>query len=225
MGGIPTDVHGHVQADEKGKIIQGFFAAGECACVSVHGANRLGTNSLLDAVVHGRRTGKTMKEYLRDAEFLPLPDDAGKADREYFDLLFKSEGKEDANKIRTTLKSEMMAKCGVFRNEKDLKELIQTIEGMKDNFKHVRMMYKKGNFNTELMELMELRNLLEFSELIALGAHERQECRGAHWRIDFPKRDDVKWLKHTFAFKTDKGTKLKYKPVTILNYQPQERKY
>jgi succinate dehydrogenase / fumarate reductase flavoprotein subunit len=225
MGGIPTDVRGHVLADEKGKVVQGFFAAGECACVSVHGANRLGTNSLLDAVVHGRRTGKTVKEYLRDAELLPLPDDAGKADKEYFDHLFTGEGKEDANKIRTTLKSEMMSKCGVFRNEKDLKEVIQIIEGLKDNFKHVRMMYKKNNFNTELMELMELRNLLEFSELIALGALERQECRGAHWRTDYPKRDDVKWLKHTLAFKTAKGTKLKYKPVKILNYQPQERKY
>jgi succinate dehydrogenase / fumarate reductase flavoprotein subunit len=225
MGGIPTDVHGHVLADEKGKIITGFYAAGECACISVHGANRLGTNSLLDAVVHGRRTGKTINQFLRDAELLPLPDDADKADKEYFAKLFTGKGKEDPNTIRTTLKLEMTNKCGVFRNEKDLKEALETIHGLRERFKDIKMTYLKTNFNTELMEIIELGNQLEYSELIALGALERQECRGAHWRTDHPKRDDVKWLKHTFAFKTDKGTKLKFKPVTILNYQPQERKY
>ncbi len=225
MGGIPVDVYGHVLADEKGKIIQGFYAAGECACVSVHGANRLGTNSLLDAVVHGRRTGKTMKEFLKDAELLPLPNDVGNADKEYFVKLFTGTGKEDPNKIRTTLKAEMTNKCGVYRNEKDLKEALETIHGLRERFKDVRMTYLKNNFNTELMEIIELGNQLEYSELIALGALERKECRGAHWRTDHPKRDDAKWLKHTFAFKTDKGTKLRYKPVTILNYQPQERKY
>jgi succinate dehydrogenase / fumarate reductase flavoprotein subunit len=225
MGGIPTDIHGKVLANEKGKVVQGFFAAGECSCISVHGANRLGTNSLLDAVVHGRRTGKTIKEFLKEAELLPLPEDAAKADREYFDKLRSAGGSEDANKIRTTLKSEMMNKCGVFRNEKDLKEVFNTIKELQQRFKNVRMSYKKNNFNTELMEIMELGNLLEFSEVIVLGAIARQECRGAHWRTDHPKRDDVKWLKHTFAFKTAKGIELKYKPVTILNYQPQERKY
>jgi succinate dehydrogenase / fumarate reductase flavoprotein subunit len=119
----------------------------------------------------------------------------------------------------------MMNKCGVFRNEKDLKEALNSIKELQEKFKNVRMSYKKNNFNTELMEIMELGNLLEFSEVIVLGAIARQECRGAHWRTDHPKRDDVKWLKHTFAFKTAKGIELKYKPVTILNYQPQERKY
>jgi succinate dehydrogenase / fumarate reductase flavoprotein subunit len=225
MGGIPTNIYGNVLADEKGTVVKGFFAAGECSCISVHGANRLGTNSLLDAVVHGRRTGKTMNEYLKTAELLPLPSDAGERDRKYFDKLFTVKGIEDADKIRKTLKSEMMSKCGVFRNEADLKTLLGTIHELREKFKHVGLVYTGKNFNTELMEVFELGNLLEFSELIALGALERKECRGAHWRTDHPKRDDVNWLKHTLAFKTDKGTQLKYKPVTILNYQPQERKY
>jgi succinate dehydrogenase / fumarate reductase flavoprotein subunit len=225
MGGIPTNVHGNVLANEKGKIITGFFAAGECACVSVHGANRLGTNSLLDAVVHGRRTGKTMKQFLRDAELLPLPKDAGEKDKAVIEQLFATTSGENTDKIRITLKAEMTLKAGVFRNEKDLKELLNIIHSLRAQFKSIHMMHKGKNFNTELMEILELGNLLEFSELIALGALERTECRGAHWRTDFQKRDDVKWLKHTFAFRTEKGTVLKYKPVTILNYQPQERKY
>jgi succinate dehydrogenase / fumarate reductase, flavoprotein subunit len=225
MGGIPTNNYGNVLANEKGKIINGFFAAGECACVSVHGANRLGTNSLLDAVVHGRRTGKTMKKFLRDAELLPLPKDAGEKDKAVIEQLFATTAGENTDKIRTTLKAEMTLKAGVFRNEKDLKELLNIIHSLRAQFKSIHMMHKGKNFNTELMEILELGNLLEFSELIALGALERTECRGAHWRTDFAKRDDVKWLKHTFAFKTNKGTVLKYKPVTILNYQPQERKY
>lgn len=225
MGGIPTNVYGNVLADEKGKIIKGFFAAGECACVSVHGANRLGTNSLLDAVVHGRRTGKTMNEFLKTAELLPLPSGVGEQDKASFTKLFAGKGTENTDNIRNTLKLGMTAKCGVFRNETDLKSLLGTIHELRERFKNVGLMYSGTNFNTELMEVIELGNLLEYSELIVLGAIERKECRGAHWRTDFPKRDDVNWLKHTFAFKTDKGVKLKYKPVTILNYQPQERKY
>jgi succinate dehydrogenase / fumarate reductase flavoprotein subunit len=225
MGGIPTNVWGNVLADEKGSIVIGFFAAGECACVSVHGANRLGTNSLLDAVVHGRRTGKTMLKFLREAEFSPLPKDAGEKDKNEFTRLFESTGNESADKIRTTLKTEMMLKTGVFRNEADLKAMLDIVHNLQEKYKDVKIMDKGRNFNTDIMEVIELGHLLEFSEIIVLGALARHECRGAHWRTDHPKRDDVNWLKHTFAFKTDKGIELKYKPVTILNYQPQERKY
>jgi succinate dehydrogenase / fumarate reductase flavoprotein subunit len=225
MGGIPTNVWGNVQANEKGMIVKGFFAAGECSCISVHGANRLGTNSLLDAVVHGRRTGKTMLKFLKETEFSPLPKDAGEKDKNEFVRIFESTGNESANKIRTTLKTEMMVKAGVFRNESDLKAMLDIIHNLQEKYKDVKMMDKGKNFNTDIMEVIELGHLLEFSEIIVLGAIARQECRGAHWRTDNPKRDDVNWLKHTFAFKTDEGIELKYKPVTILNYQPQERKY
>ena len=225
MGGIPTDNFGNVLADEKGTVIKGFFAAGECACVSVHGANRLGTNSLLDAVVHGRRAGKTAAKFLRDAELMPLPKDTDSADKEVFEKLFATKSGENTEKLRTRLKEEMMNKCGVFRNEADLKSMLETVHELKDKFRNIHMMNKGTNFNTELMEILELRNLLEFSDAIVVGALARQECRGAHWRTDHPKRDDVNWLKHTLAFKTEKGIELKYKPVTILNYQPQERKY
>ncbi|MCX6160853.1 MAG: succinate dehydrogenase flavoprotein subunit [Ignavibacteriae bacterium] len=225
MGGIPTDLYGNVLADEKGAIVKGFFAAGECACIFVHGANRLGNNSLLDAVVHGRRTGKTIVKYLRDAELLPLPKDVEKKDKAMFKKLYATTSGENADKIRVRLKEEMTNKCGVFRNEKDLLSMLDTVHELKEKFKNIHMMHKGIVFNTELMEIIELSNLLEFSDAIVTGALERKECRGAHWRIDHPKRDDVNWLKHTIAFKTDKGIELKYKPVTILNYQPQERKY
>ncbi|HWQ81538.1 MAG TPA: succinate dehydrogenase flavoprotein subunit [Ignavibacteria bacterium] len=225
MGGIPTDLYGHVLADEKGTIVKGFYAAGECACVSVHGANRLGTNSLLDAVVHGRRTGKTLVKYLREAEFSPLPGDAEKKDREMFANLYGTSSGENADKIRLRLKEEMTNKCGVFRNEKDLNSMLDTIHELEHKFKSVHLSCKGKVFNTELMEIIELGNLLEFSDAIVTGALARQECRGAHWRTDHPKRDDVNWLKHTIAFKTEKGIELKYKPVVINKYQPQERKY
>ena len=225
MGGIPTDINGFVLADGKGKRAEGFFAAGECACVSVHGANRLGTNSLLDAVVHGRRTGKTLVKFLRDAELHPLPEDAGESDKKYFEKLYSSKGTENTAIIGSILKSEMTNKCGVFRNEKDLNHALETVRELRNRFNNINMMNKGKVFNTELMEIIELGNLLEFSEVIILGALARTECRGAHWRTDHPKRDDNNWLKHTLAFRTDKGTELKYKPVVIKNYQPQERKY
>ncbi|HEY5535706.1 MAG TPA: succinate dehydrogenase flavoprotein subunit [Ignavibacteria bacterium] len=225
MGGIPTNLYGNVLADEKGTIVKGFFAAGECACVSVHGANRLGTNSLLDAVVHGRRTGKTIVKFLRDAELMPIPENAEEKDRAMFAKLYATTSGENADKIRVRLKEEMTNKCGVFRNEKDLLSMLDTIHELKEKFKNISMMHKGVVFNTELMEIIELGNLLEFSDAIVTGALARKECRGAHWRVDHPKRDDENWLKHTIAFKTEKGIELKYKPVTISNYQPQERKY
>jgi succinate dehydrogenase / fumarate reductase flavoprotein subunit len=225
MGGIPVDLQGRVLIDEKGGVLKGFFAAGECACMSVHGANRLGTNSLLDAVVHGRRTGKTIVNYLREAEYLPLPANVGEADKATFESYYNANGTEKPDAIRTILRSEMMIKCGVFRTEKDLKEVIETIKSLQERFKNIRVMNKGKLFNTEIMEIIELGHLLEFSEVIAVGALARHECRGAHWRTDHPSRDDVNWLKHTFAFKTANGIELKYKPVKILNYQPMERKY
>jgi succinate dehydrogenase / fumarate reductase flavoprotein subunit len=225
MGGIPTDACGQVLADEKNTPVVGFFAAGECACVSVHGANRLGTNSLLDAVVHGRRTGKTMVKFLQQAERALLPSDAAEESERILAQLFASNGKESPAVIKTELRENMMFKCGVFRNEKDLKEMLDLIHSYQERYKHITMMDKGNNFNTDLMEALELSHLLDFSEVVVLGAVARQECRGAHWRTDFPRRDDVNWLKHTIAFKTPEGIQLTYKPVVITKYQPMERTY
>jgi succinate dehydrogenase / fumarate reductase flavoprotein subunit len=225
MGGIPTDVYGQVMADEKNTPIVGFYAAGECACVSVHGANRLGTNSLLDAVLHGRRTGRTMTKFLQQADRAPLPKDAADEDKKNLTVLFASNGKESAAAIRAELRENMMFKCGVFRNEKDLNEMLNLVHSYQERYKHINMMDKGDIFNTDLMEALELSHLLDFSEVIVLGALARRECRGAHWRTDFAKRDDVNWLKHTVAFKTEEGIQLKYKPVVITKYQPMERTY
>jgi len=225
MGGIPTNIYGNVLSNENGDVVRGFYAAGECSCISVHGANRLGTNSLLDAVVHGRRAGKAISKYLREAELLPLPENSDSKDREVFKKLYSTTSGENADKIRVRLKEEMTIKCGVFRNETDLKAMLETVHELEERFKNIHLSHKGKIFNTELMEIIELGNLLEFSDAIVTGALTRTECRGAHWRTDHPKRDDENWLKHTFAYKTDKGIELKYKPVKILNYQPQERKY
>jgi succinate dehydrogenase / fumarate reductase flavoprotein subunit len=226
MGGIPTTNYCEVVLDEKGTILPGFFAAGECACISVHGANRLGTNSLLDATLHGRRAGKQILKFLREAEFLPLPSDAGETDAGRFQQLFSSSnGTESYAKIKEELRENMSIKTGVFREEKGLKEMMVIIQNLKQKFQKVGLHDKSKNFNTELMEIIETGNLLDFSEVIVEGALARKECRGAHWRTDATGRDDKNWMKHTFAFKTDKGIELRYKPVTVTRYQPQERKY
>jgi succinate dehydrogenase / fumarate reductase flavoprotein subunit len=198
MGGIPTTLFGEVLLDEKGKILTGFYAAGECACISVHGANRLGTNSLLDAVVHGRRTGKQIAKFLRSSEFAALPEDADKEDKARFTDLFASKGfKESYHHIKDALRENMMMKAGVFRNEKDLTEMRQIIHKLRARYKNVGLRDKSKNFNTELMEILELGHLLEFSEIIVEGALARKECRGAHWRTDFEKRDDANTLLHS----------------------------
>lgn len=227
MGGIPTDNDGRVIIDDKKTSITGFFAAGECACVSVHGANRLGTNSLLDALVFGRRTGKTVLEETRNKDLPPVneEDEIRKVKKEISDIL-DSPGTESMNDIRNSLKDNMMDNCGVFRDKARLEECLKAVKGLQARFPKGRIMDKGTNFNTEIIEAIELRNMLDFSEIIVIGALAREESRGGHARKDFPKRDDVKWLKHTLAAKAvDGGIELKYKPVAITKHQPEERKY
>ncbi|MBI5186915.1 MAG: succinate dehydrogenase flavoprotein subunit [Nitrospinae bacterium] len=227
MGGIPTDNDGRVIIDDKKTRITGFFAAGECACVSVHGANRLGTNSLLDALVFGRRTGKTVLEETRNKDFPPVneEEEIGKVKKEISDIL-DSPGTESMNDIRNSLKDNMMDRCGVFRDKTRLEECLKAVKGLQARFPKGKIMDKGTNFNTEIIEAIELRNMLDFSEIIVTGALAREESRGGHARKDFPKRDDVKWLKHTLAAKAaDGGIELKYKPVAITKHRPEERKY
>ncbi|MGZ3665149.1 MAG: succinate dehydrogenase flavoprotein subunit [Ktedonobacterales bacterium] len=234
MGGIPTDIEGRVVIDEKNTVLPGLYAAGEVACVSVHGANRLGTNSLVDLIVFGRRAGKHIaSKWLPEADYAPLPDNPdGYAVELVGGLLERAKaGKngdgETQEAIRQELRDEMMEKVGVVRDEAGLALMQQKLVELKERWKHIRLMDGTRTFNTELMEVIELSNLLECSEATVAGALARKESRGGHYRSDYQKRDDVNFLQHTLAFRsTEEGApELRYKPVVITEFQPKERKY
>jgi succinate dehydrogenase / fumarate reductase flavoprotein subunit len=225
MGGIPTTVDAEVTRDKKGTKVAGLYAAGEAACVSVHGSNRLGTNSLLDLIVFGRRGGKAIAKFIKDAEFAPFPEDAAKRTIARIDTLMNSKGKEKVGALRTELQEKMMEKVGIFRNEKDLTEMTTEIKNLRERYDQVSIDDKGKVFNTDLMEALELGNLIDTAEPIIHGALVRQESRGAHSREDFPSRDDKKWLKHTLIYKTAGKPKIDFKPVSITRFQPKERKY
>jgi len=225
MGGIPTDVNCQVVIGEKKKPITGFYAAGECACSSVHGANRLGTNSLLEAIVYGRRAGRSIKEWCRSAKLEKVTPDEVKRGEEPFKRLFEGECKGNIADIKRELQETMTLKCGVFRNENFLRECHEKIKELQKKYYDIRVRDKGSVFNTDFIDVIETGNLLNFAEAIVLGALERKESRGAHSRTDFPKRDDKNWLKHTLAFRKDGRIVFEYKPVVIKKYQPQERKY
>jgi succinate dehydrogenase / fumarate reductase flavoprotein subunit len=225
MGGIPTDIYGRVIFGVDKKVITGFYAAGECACVSVHGANRLGTNSLLEAVVFGRRAARTIKEDLPKLKREPIPREDIEKERKYVESLFEGDSKENVAEIKAQLQETMTKNCGVFRTESQLKEALEKIRELQKRFKNVRVRDKGSVFNTDFVDVLETSHLLDFSEVIVLGALERKESRGAHYRKDYPKRDDANWLKHTLARRVDGEIKLEYKPVVITRFQPTERKY
>ncbi|RMG60340.1 MAG: FAD-binding protein, partial [Deltaproteobacteria bacterium] len=225
MGGIPVDINGHVIYDPKKNIVEGLYAAGECACVSVHGANRLGCNSLLDAVVHGRRTGRTILNDLKNLSFKALFEEPEKPVKEEIERLMKGSGKVRAAEIRQTLQESMQKYCGVFRDQKGLETLLSIIKDLQKQYEDVGIDDRSMVYNTELIEAIELSHLLEFSEVIVVGGLARTESRGAHYRTDYPKRDDENWMKHTLAYKTEDGVRLDYMPVVITKYPPQERKY
>jgi succinate dehydrogenase / fumarate reductase flavoprotein subunit len=227
MGGIPVDVDCQVITDAAKTKARGFFAAGECSCVSVHGANRLGTNSLLDACVFGRRAGKAALDYTLSASHESV-NEAGelvKARKRLEAVLYTPET-ESANDIRDELKETMSNHVGVYRGAEGLLLAKAALQSLRERFKSVRVTDKGKLFNTELVEALELSNMLEYSEIIVEGALARRESRGSHARTDFPKRDDANWLKHTLARKNvDGSVSLAYKPVVITKFQPEERKY
>ena len=226
MGGIPTDMFGQVLNDEKGTPVKGFFAAGECACVSVHGANRLGTNSLLEATVFGERAGRSALKYAKNAEFGKLNESHEKARvLNQIEEIFQREGSESYNDIRNEMKEVMMAKCGVFRDAENLKSCVATLQALKERYKKGKVTDKGQLFNTELYEIIELGNMLDMAEIISTAALARQESRGGHFRTDFPKRDDQDFLKHSLVSRSEAGLELKYKPVIVTRYQPKERTY
>ena len=226
MGGIPTDNDCRVLADGKTKVVKGFFAAGECACVSVHGANRLGTNSLLEASLFGRRAGKSIVRFLREEpELADLPVEAAKEAIAETEWILSSGGTERTAVIRAEIQQRMTADCAVFRNGRSLVKLLEDVRGLQERYRRIRIDDKGKEFNMDLIDAIELGRMLDLAEVMVIGALTREESRGAHSRTDFPKRDDAKWLKHTLAWKKDGKIVFDYKPVVITRFQPKERAY
>ncbi len=225
MGGIPTNKYGEVVIDERNTIMPGMYAAGEVACVSVHGANRLGTNSLLDLLVFGKYSGLRAAEYSQQAGFQALPEDPTDFTRAQIDALLNNDGTEKAADIATEMKSVMNDYVGVFRTEEGMQQALDKVRELQERFKKVQVGDRGKIFNTDLLNVWELGNLLELAEVTAASALARKESRGAHAREDFPKRDDANWMKHTLAWKQDGKITLRYKPVEITKFEPKERVY
>jgi succinate dehydrogenase/fumarate reductase flavoprotein subunit len=221
MGGIDTDKNGATR-------LPGLFAAGECACVSVHGANRLGGNSLLECVVMGQRAGAAAGQFVK-GKTAPIKEsvlnDAGKKVAGEVDALLKSEGKERLVTLRDEMAQTMTDKIGVFREEKAMTEALATIKELRARYRHIGVDAKNRKFNLDLLRTIELGGMLEAAETMAAGALARKESRGAHSRMDFPKRDDVNWMRHTLAYYTPDGPRLEYELVVQTKWQPEERKY
>jgi succinate dehydrogenase / fumarate reductase flavoprotein subunit len=224
MGGIPTNLDGQV-LKENHEPVHGLFAAGECACVSVHGANRLGCNSLLDLVVFGRRAGGKIVRELRGLSPLPLPEGPEEGARQRIEALRKKEAGEKAWILRKELQETMTESCSVYRQREGLAGALKTIRNLKGRYKDVFPDNHGLRFNTDLLETIELESLLNLAEVILLSAGAREESRGAHSREDFPERDDANWLKHTLVRKTPDGPRIFYKPVTITRFEPKPRVY
>ncbi|MFI8229615.1 succinate dehydrogenase flavoprotein subunit [Streptomyces sp. NPDC085900] len=229
MGGIPTNVEGEVLADNT-TVVPGLYAAGEVACVSVHGANRLGTNSLLDINVFGRRAGIAAAEYSQKADFVELPENPAELVIDQVESLRSSTGTERVSVLRRELQETMDANVMVFRTEQTIKTAVEKIAELRERYKNVSIQDKGKRFNTDLLEAIELGNLLDLAEVMAVSALARKESRGGHYREDYPNRDDVNFMRHTMAYREvgDDGTesiRLDYKPVVQTRYQPMERKY
>jgi succinate dehydrogenase / fumarate reductase flavoprotein subunit len=225
MGGIPTDVDGRVVIDADNTILSGLYAVGEAACVSVHGANRLGTNSLVDLVVFGRRAGKHIASYCETAELFPLPDKPAEEVITEIEAIRNGKGGIKAFQLRQEMQQSMTKNVGVFRTEETLKKGLDDIKSIRSRFTDVEIDDKGMVFNTDLLETWELGCLLELAEVTTVSALARTESRGAHARDDYKKRNDDEWLKHTLCFKEGDSYRLDYKPVTLGRYEPKPRAY
>ncbi|NJM66427.1 MAG: succinate dehydrogenase/fumarate reductase flavoprotein subunit [Acaryochloris sp. RU_4_1] len=225
MGGIPVNTEGQVRRSAD-TFVESFFAAGECACVSVHGANRLGSNSLLECVVYGRRTGRAIATYVQD-QSLPEVDEQHYLQSAHTQIqqLLAQSGEFRINAIRQRVQDCLSQHCGVFRTEAVIKEGINTLQNLKQQYEQIRLDDKDSVWNTEIIEALELRNLMVVGEVIMAAALQRQESRGAHSREDYPVRDDERFLQHTLAYFSPQGVTLQYMPVTLTQFEPQERKY
>ncbi len=226
MGGIPTNNNAEVVIDAQHTVMPGFYAAGECACVSVHGANRLGTNSLVDILVFGRRAGRHAAAYASAADWPALPPHPEENTRGQLQAIREGQGAEVVADIRKGMRDLMMDKVGVFRTEAFLTEALAGMRGLKERFRRIAIMDKGKRWNPELLEAWELGCQLDLAEVTAVAALARTESRGAHFREDFPERDDVNWLKHSLAYlEADGKIRLDTKPVTLGLYEPAKRVY
>jgi succinate dehydrogenase / fumarate reductase flavoprotein subunit len=225
MGGVPTDVDGRVLTDAEGSTLPGCYAAGECACVSVHGANRLGTNSLVDLVVFGRRAGRHMARYVAENDFLPLSSSPEAAARAEIDAVLTGDESESDAVIREELRNVMMDNVGVFRERNMLLEAVRKVRELKERYRGISIEDKGKTWNTELLSALELGYLLDLAEVTAVSAEARTESRGAHSREDYPDRDDENWLTHTLAAVSDGRVELTYKPVDVTRFEPKPRTY
>jgi succinate dehydrogenase / fumarate reductase flavoprotein subunit len=226
MGGIPTNVQGEVVLDADGTVFPGLYAAGECACVSVHGANRLGTNSLLDIVVFGKRGGRSMAEWVQGADMPELPPEPEGDVRSRIERMKAGAGGEKAAAIRSELQEHMMDKASVFRTEESLGAMASILDELKERYERVSIDDKGEIFNYDVTEALELGYLIDLAEALVVSARARTESRGAHFRDDHTLRDDANWMKHTLATRLEDGTvSLDYKPVEGDAYMPMERKY
>ena len=227
MGGIPANVRTEVIKDAKGTVVKGLYTAGETSCLSLHGANRLGCNSLQDAATFGRIAGIHITEFCRENGFTELPANPLAGARGKIDRLWGGSGKERHAPIRETLQVNMTRYMGVFRNQDDMLKMLAIIKELQERYRQVVVDDRGDVFNLDLIEALELENLLSFSEVIVEGALARQESRGAHFRSDFPKRNDGEWLKHTLAWRRNGKIVLDHSKAVVIypQYQPQERKY
>ena len=231
MGGIPTNVESEVLANNT-DVIPGLYAAGETACVSVHGSNRLGTNSLLDINVFGKRAGIAAAKYSETAELPELPEGSETFVVDLIESLRTSDGPERIADIRRDLQETMDANVQVFRTDETMRKALDDIESLRERYKNVGIQDRGKRFNLDLLEAVELGFLLEIAEVVTVAAIHRKESRGGHFREDFPDRDDENFMQHTMTYKDEDavsegipGMRLEWKPVVITRYQPMERKY
>ncbi|MBD2307077.1 succinate dehydrogenase/fumarate reductase flavoprotein subunit [Chroococcidiopsis sp. FACHB-1243] len=225
MGGIPVNTDGQVRRSAE-QLVEGFFAAGECACVSVHGANRLGSNSLLECVVYGRRTGAAIAQYVQNRKLPDIQEQRYINEaKQQIQALLEQPGKYRIEQVRTAFQDAMTQHCGVFRTESLMQEGLQQLQQLQQQSAQIYLDDKGSCWNTEIIEALELGSLIVVGQLILNSALNRQESRGAHFREDFPQRDDSNFLKHTLSYYSPAGIDLQYKPVAITMFEPQERKY
>ena len=225
MGGIPTNVDGEVQRNAQGEIVPGFYAAGEVACVSVHGANRLGTNSLVDLVVFGKRAGKAAVTYCQRNDWADPPSETWEPTQAMLERMLGHTGQYNVADLRAEMQALMMDNVGVFRTEEGIQSALTRVRELQECARDITIMDKGKRFNTDILEAIELQNLLDLAEVTAASAQARRESRGAHSREDHKARDDENWLTHTYASKVDGKISLDYAPVNISIHHPKERTY